>query len=253
MLEHSFIFLDRINHASEQNIWKHAKSWEEFHAIPRIPGVSQARKSFYERRLLEAADALKEKDISFFSERLPQNQHWRLYDWLKEGAIFLDIETTFFHGDITVIGLCDGEKFKPLVRGFNLSRENFLEAIKDARLLITFNGASFDLPAIEKYFRMKIPNIPHIDLMHVCHKIGLGGGLKQIEKLIGIGRPELAADVSGSDAVWLWQEFQMTKDPAVLEQLIAYNQADVENMRTLAEYAIPRLWRKTHDGMHERS
>ena len=51
--------------------------------------------------------------------------------------------------------------------------------------------------------------------------------------------------MTGADAVWLWREFMHTKSPDALQKLIDYNQADVENMKELAEIAIPKLWEAT--------
>lgn len=242
MIPQSFIFLDRVSQRSERNIWNYASDWESFRSASKIPGFSPTRKAFTDRRLAEAQDAFERKDAAYFATRFPDREAYRLYPHYKDRVVFLDIETTYHYGDVTVIGLSDGESFKPLVRGFNLDKDILMDALKDARLIITFNGSSFDLPVIERYFHASLPQIPHIDLRHVCSRIGLSGGLKAIERQLGITRPELAEGVTGADAVYLWQEFQLTKDPAVLDTLIAYNRADVENMRALAEFAIPRLW-----------
>ena len=55
---------------------------------------------------------------------IPQSEHWRLYDWFREQAVFLDIETTGLGRDssITVVGLSDGYETKTMIKGINLKR-----------------------------------------------------------------------------------------------------------------------------------
>ena len=48
---------------------------------------------------------------------------WRLYEFFKEDAVFLDIETTGLSKnsyDITVFGLYDGINTKIMIKGINL-------------------------------------------------------------------------------------------------------------------------------------
>jgi uncharacterized protein YprB with RNaseH-like and TPR domain len=74
--------------------------------------------------------------------------------------------------------------------------------------------------------------------MYTAKKIGLSGGLKQVEKDIGIERDR--PDISGRDAVRLWREHESGRDGA-LETLISYNREDTVNLRTLADEVTTRL------------
>jgi len=56
--------------------------------------------------------------------------------------------------------------------------------------------------------------------MYPCKRIGLSGGLKPIEKEIGIERDR--PDLSGRDAVRLWREYERGDDDA-LDTLVSYN------------------------------
>ena len=93
-----------------------------------------------------------------------------------------------------------------------------------------------------------VPNIPHIDLRHVCAKLGLHGGLKQIEKTLGIKRPDDLEGVSGEDAVYLWQQYKATGKRDYLETLVRYNEEDIVNLMPIADGMTKRLWEQTRHG-----
>lgn len=240
MLEESFIFFEGIETKSEKKIWNQGiKNWKEY-LDSETKGFSKRKKSFHRKEIEKINKNL--KNFKELSKIIAKQHHWRLWELLDENILFLDIETTG-RFDITVIGLFDGEEQKFLVKGKNLSKELFLEIINNYDAIVTFNGRSFDIPVIEKYFGIKIEKI-HIDLMHICRKIGLTGGLKNIEKEIGIARPEEVESANGSDAILLWNSYLITGDEEFLMKLLLYNEQDCVNLKTLAEYAIPKLWQK---------
>lgn len=246
MLQQSFIFLDKIGRVSEQRLWADGiSSWSGFQEKETIRGISSMKKAFLDRRLDVAKDALLRQDTLFFAREFPFQESWRLYDEFKDEIVFLDIETADYYGHITVIGLYDGIETKMMIRGFNLNKDLLENELKKYKLIITFNGASFDLPVIRRYFGNIIPQIPHIDLRGPCSRIGLVGGLKSIEQQVGIKRPDDLQFVYGDDACWLWHKFEETQDMKYLDILIRYNEEDIMNLKPLAEYVIPRLWKKT--------
>jgi len=243
MIRDSFIFLDRIGDKTEQNIWsQEIKNWNEFLNTRDVFGISPARKIFYNQKILDASRALKDYDSSFFKE---MSDTWRLYDYFKEDAVFLDIETSSMYGNITVIGLFDGVETKIMVKGFNLDKELLKKELEKYKLIITFNGGSFDLPIIEKYFKDVLPDVPHIDLRHVCASTGLKGGLKEIEKQLGIKRPNIIDQIYGGDAALLWRKFLATGNKRFIELLVQYNEEDIVNLKLIADHAIKKLWEKT--------
>ena len=127
-----------------------------------------------------------------------------------------------------------------------MNKEILKRELSKYKLIVTFNGASFDLPVIRKYFGQdSLPDIPHIDLRGVCSKIGLKGGLKSIEKQIGIARPDDLVHVYGSDAAYLWRKYQATGEKKYLDILIRYNEEDIMNLKPLAEHAVNQLWKQT--------
>ncbi|MUW15347.1 exonuclease, partial [Halorubrum sp. CBA1125] len=111
------------------------------------------------------------------------------------------------------------------------------ERFADASLLATFNGARFDVPFLETSFGIEV-DTPHLDLMYPCRRLGLSGGLKPIEREIGVERDR--PDISGRDAVRLWREYERGDDDA-LDTLVSYNREDAENLRTLADVVCESL------------
>ncbi|MFH1174855.1 MAG: ribonuclease H-like domain-containing protein [archaeon] len=246
MLRSSFIILDGIGKKAEQNIWQQEiQHWPDFLSRAAIRGIGKERKTYYDRMLLQAMRAHAEAQYSFFAERLLASEQYRLYDELREHCLFVDIETSNALGDITVIGLSDGEHMKTLVKGINLFQDVVVEAFSQAELLLTFNGSSFDLPMLRKF--CTLPDLPHIDLRHVAARLGYTGGLKAIEHRLGITRRESVQGMQGSDAAPYWHLFKLTGNRAYLERLIAYNEEDVLNLRTLADILIPKLWAQRHE------
>ncbi len=130
------------------------------------------------------------------------------------------------------------------MRGFNLDRKLFQKEMQKYKMLITFNGRSFDMPVIKKYFNLNF-EMPHVDLRFVCQRIGYTGGLKKIEETLGIKRQEEVEGMSGEDAVTLWHLWKQTGDRKHLEKIVKYNEEDIVNLLPLAKQMIPQLWEKT--------
>jgi len=203
------------------------------------------------RQDLEASKAHR-KDIHFFKDRLPAGELWRLFQAFEERAVYLDIETSGgFQGleEITVIGLYDGRQVRSFVNGINL--HEFEAAIAQYELVISFNGTVFDLPFLRRWF----PNVSlpaaHIDLRFLLKRLGYGGGLKRIEKRLGLGRDPDIEGMDGYDAVVLWKAYQWGDENA-LGLLIQYNTADTVNLKPLMEIAYREMKRKMLPGSPDR-
>ncbi len=244
MLRESFVLLPNIRHRTERKFWKQGiTSWDDFIGAGKIRGLSSSRKERFDRKLADAKVHLRENNSSFFANSIPFSDQWRLYDEFKDEAVYLDIETNGYYSGITVIGLSDGVDAKSFVKGFNLDRSLIIKELEKYKLIVTFNGASFDLPVIERYFGFR-PDLPHVDLRFVCKKVGYEGGLKSIEKQLDIRRRPEVEGISGEDAVYLWEMWKSTGDRDYLEKLVWYNEEDILNLRPLAEKTIPLLWAK---------
>ncbi len=242
MIKNSFIFLDRVGKTTEEKVWQSGiHHWNDFLNEKFVPGIGLKRKPFYDRQITQASRALHEYDSKHFHGLLANGDMWRLYNHFKDDAVYLDIETTGYHGSITVLGLYDGSQTMMFVRDRNLDKELVKKALENYKVILTFNGSSFDLPVIKKYFGDIVPKIPHIDLRHVCSKVGLVGGLKKIEKQLKIKRADEVADVTGEDAIYLWRQYKATGDEEYLNTLCKYNEEDIVNLEPLAGQVIDQL------------
>lgn len=164
---------------------------------------------------------------------------WRAFEAFRHSCVYLDIESDGgMRGDaITTIGLYDGKTYQCLVKGEDL--ENFRDIISNYSMIVTFFGAGFDIPMLQRRF----PTVPfdhiHLDLCPTLRQLGYKGGLKKLEKEFGISRPEETEGLNGMDAVRLWRSYLRGDDKA-LEVLIAYNREDVVNLERLAVIAYEK-------------
>jgi uncharacterized protein YprB with RNaseH-like and TPR domain len=116
-------------------------------------------------------------------------------------------------------------------------------------LLITFFGSAFDLPYLKATYPRLILDQPHIDLCFLAKRLGLRGGLKQIEPLAGIERSGSLRGLDGWDAVRLWNRWRYGHETAALELLLAYNAADAMNLEPLAVFLYDQLVQRYQHGM----
>ena len=251
MITNTFIFLERIGDKLEKNIWNDGVyDWNSFLERSKIKGLSMHRKGYYNRKILSARKALYNFDSSYFLDLLPQSEMWRLYDFFKEDAIFLDIETTGLSkdfDDITLLGLYNGFNTKIMVKGINLDYNALKKELQKYKLIVTFNGAVFDLPFIEKIYPGLLPTIPNFDVRAITNRLGLIGGLKNIEKALTIKRSHNVEKFYGGDALTLWKMYRATGDEYYLNLLIEYNEYDIINLKIVAEQCVKKMKKMIFD------
>ena len=101
-----------------------------------------------------------------------------------------------------------------------------------------------DVPVLKSVFpRFIVPPV-HIDLRWVLRRLGHKGGLKRIEKSLGLSRPDHVGDMDGYMAVMLWQD-HLAGDPDALATLLDYNACDIVNLEPLLNLAVERLRSQT--------
>jgi len=250
MIRQSYIFLDRTGKKGEENIWKQGiKNWDDFLNASTIKSISKKSKAYYDRQIRAAEKELYNQNSRYFSDILPLVEHWRLYNFFKDEAVFLDIETTGLgkDDDIIMVGLFDGVDTKLMIRGFNLDFRLLKQALTRYKLIVTFNGATFDLPFINKRYLGTVPDIPHIDLRPLCQRVGLTGGLKMIEKQLGIKRNPLIEKMYGGDVYRLWRMYRASGDEHYLNLLVEYNEDDCINLKKIADFVVSRLEQDIRD------
>ena len=151
---------------------------------------------------------------------------------------YLDIETTGLSPTecmVTVVGMyicnVDDTKVVQLV-GKDITKYSILEALEGVQILHTYNGSRFDLPFIHSCIGIDLKLMfPHRDLMFDCWKNNLYGGLKAVERQLGIERQ--LKDMNGWEAVKLWWKYVESFDLDALNRLLEYNKEDVVNLKTL--------------------
>jgi uncharacterized protein len=241
VLTSTFIHAQGIGGKTERAIWRSGLlTWEDFLLGHGDCRLSQRQIDILLPTVEESVGHFSKGNYSYFAKTVPSCEQWRAYGDFGDKAAYLDIETLGMGMDdvITVIGLYDGKKVKSFVKGFNL--DNFPEAIAKYPLIVTYAGASFDLPHIRRAFpRIRLDQM-HIDLCPTLRRLGLKGGLKNIEQAVGLRRPDGISGMSGWDAVRLWKEFEWGSRES-LDLLIEYNAYDVVNLQPLAHQAYTAL------------
>ncbi|MBS3102354.1 ribonuclease H-like domain-containing protein [Candidatus Woesearchaeota archaeon] len=247
MIQNTFIFLEKIGKGLENSLWQQGiKNWDDFLKARKIGGLSNARKLYYDRQILKARNALYNFNSGYFQRIMPKSEFWRLYDFFKEDSVFLDIETTglSFEDDITVFGLFNGIETKTMIKNINLDYKILKKELEKYKLIVTFNGSSFDIPFINKRYPGLLPNIPNFDIKSVTNRLGLKGGLKEIEKKLGIKRNKIIEKFYGGDALTLWRMYKATGDDYYLDLLVEYNEEDIINLKAIADYCVVNLKNK---------
>ncbi|MDO9535674.1 MAG: ribonuclease H-like domain-containing protein [Bacillota bacterium] len=233
MIKQTFLHLSGIGEKTESNYWNRGiNNWDDLENSLSSSVISK-NSPILKNQIALSRKSFEKTEVSYFSKRLPVNQQWRLFADFNHAAAYLDIETTGlgnYEDHVTTISLYDGKKLSYYVWGDNL--EQFVEDIRDYSLLITYNGKCFDLPFLERQFRIKLDQA-HLDLRFVLARLGYKGGLKGCERQLGIDRGDLEG-VDGFMAVLLWREYQRSGNVQALETLLSYNMEDTINLERLA-------------------
>jgi uncharacterized protein YprB with RNaseH-like and TPR domain len=241
LLRNTFLHIPGVGRTTERALWEAGcTDWDALlEGLDRYSLGTAPKETA--RRVIERSKAhLAAGEHQFFAKALGLAEAWRAFHEFRNDCVFLDIETNGgMDGDaVTMVGLYDGVEFRALVKDEDLGE--FPDVISRYSMIVTFYGSGFDLPMLQrKFWGMKFDQI-HIDLCPTLKRVGIRGGLKRIERQLGIARGEDTDGLSGWDAVQLWRQYRQGDDSA-LERLIAYNRDDVVNLERLAEIAYARL------------
>ena len=217
------------------------RSWEDIGPFPP-PGLD-AWNAFWQplyQTALECREADANDNIQFFIERLAPMDRWRLLHKYWSQCAFLDIETAGleFDADITVISVFHQHRVRLFVKDENL--DDFPDYLLTLPFIATYNGSTFDIPKIIRYFNLPPLPIPHVDLRWLCHRLDLTGGLKPIEHQLGIIRPQDLQGTNGDDAVMLWQEWQSHHDNMARYSLLKYCAADTLSLQLVTDRILEK-------------
>lgn len=237
MLQRTFQLISGVGPWREKDLWARGiHHWDDFPPTgsvlgPKLDGVAR-------ERIAQAREALARRDLGRLARLVPPREHWRLYAEFAQEAVFFDIETDGAAQQVpTVVSLFDTAGLHVFIQGRNM--DSLPEALAARRLWVTFNGSCFDVPVLRGYFGARSFPEPqaHIDLRFVCRRVGLKGGLKDIEDRLGLGRPPHLRGVNGWDAVLLWRAWHHQHELEALRFLVEYNLYDSFQLRSLMERA----------------
>ncbi|MGB6130651.1 MAG: ribonuclease H-like domain-containing protein [Acidobacteriaceae bacterium] len=247
MLQQTFLHIPGIGRETERDMWLHGiRNWDDADHFEKRFGVLGARlQQRLDDYIPRSRQAIKDKDAQFFQRLSEMGEAWRVFPEFVDQCVYLDIETTGLStvfDSVTVVGLYDGRRYDVFVQGSNL--DQLQKALKKYSVVVTFNGAGFDL----RFLRAMFPDIVfppiHIDLRWVCRRLGYRGGLKEVERQCGLMRNQSISDVGGYEATVLWAK-HLRGDKAAFDQLIEYNTADVVHLKALMEICYDRLTEQT--------
>lgn len=245
MLQSTFIHIPGVGREKEKMFWrKNIHTWDDYLENYNFLQLGENTKEIIRKNCIVSKKQYELGNFWHFSENLPLNEHWRAYPDCIKNCCFLDIETTGLdkqNNKITTIGVYDGQESRVFVRGRDMDK--FRDYIQNYSMIVTFNGRCFDLPFIKNNYPEICFNQFHIDLRFVMKELGYTGGLKRIEKEMGITRNDEIAEVDGFEAVRLWRRYKKGDNEA-LRKLIEYNIADVENLKIMMDMVFEKLREK---------
>ena len=179
-------------------------------------------------------------------------------------TIFIDLETTGLSGGAGTVAFLVGCGFFDLgafqVRQFLLTSYAAERALlwavadffKDANLIVTYNGKSFDVPVMETrwlFHRLEMPldGVPHFDMVHPARRLwrprtattaGDDGGcrLGTLERtLFNVNR---VGDVGGFEIPARFFRFLRSGDPRPLEAVLEHNRLDLVSLAAVMARAL---------------
>lgn len=243
MLQNTFMHIPGVGSQIEHDLWASGiHSWDDADLFEKRFGrVGIGLQQKLDDYIPRSREALKNKNPAFFARLFARGEAWRLFSDFADCCVYLDIETTGLSSvfdTVTMVGLYDGRKYQLFLDGDNL--QDLPQALQKYSVVVTFNGSGFDL----RFLRLAFPELvlpsAHIDLRWVTRKLGMKGGLKEVEAKLGISRAAEVADMSGYDATILWAKY-LRGDKKALRQLVQYNTEDVVHLKAIMEVAYDKL------------
>jgi uncharacterized protein len=239
-LSASFSFLKGISNGAERKLWEFGlTNWQRVEQAAEKFPLSKKKHLALLKGIQQARSQLETARLEVSRSAFANAEAWRAYATFRSRCAFLDIETTGLPpiGKITLVGIYDSESVQFFVQGNNL--KNLPDAMCKYPFIVTFNGKGFDLPMLRRHFGMDFPQL-HWDLRWSFKRLGIGGGLKHIEKRLRLARRGPISEIEGADAPLLWREYKQGDKPA-LQILKRYCAEDVSVLLPLADRAYNKL------------
>lgn len=192
-------------------------------------------------------------------------------DIVPSDILFFDTETTGLSGGAGTLaflvgaGGFEGGEFvvhQFLMRDYDeeiFVLQRFKELLDKSRLIVSFNGASFDIPLLQSRFVMHrmhhdVHFPPHVDLLHAArriYKLRIGKcTLSHLEEVIFSEKRE--GDLPGAKVPERYFRYMKTGDESMLEEILEHNSKDIHSLArllyTLAQlHETPQLARHQED------
>ncbi|NLG58203.1 MAG: ribonuclease H-like domain-containing protein [Clostridiales bacterium] len=187
-----------------------------------------------------------------------------------EAFLFLDTETTGLRGGagtlafLIGVGWFEGDDFRVrqyLIRDYHQEAQmldKVFAQFEEARCLVTFNGASFDLPLLESRAtvnRLKERYQPplHLDVIHAArrvYKLRLRQcALSRLEEQV-FGQPR-EDDLPGADIPARFFEYLKTRDEGLMTEVLRHNYLDILSLARL-KLLMSHLHENPMDARHHR-
>ncbi len=241
MIDRTFQLVRGVGPWREKDLWARGiLRWDQFPDEGGPVATSGKLDPLVRRAIASMRQALEANDLASLAAQLPSREHWRLFAHFREQALYFDIEAEDARElRPTVVSLFDSSGLRSFTRDRNL--EELPEALAERPIWVTFNGSSFDVPVLKRFFPRLASPIVHLDLRHLARRVGLEGGLKRIEDQAGLSRPLHLRGVNGYDAVLLWRAYSQGGSLEALRTLVEYNLYDAFQLRPLAEHCFNRM------------
>jgi uncharacterized protein YprB with RNaseH-like and TPR domain len=178
-----------------------------------------------------------------------------------EDFLFIDTETTGLSGGagsyVFLVGAAKYEKeFLNFAQFFlqdpgseSAQLTAFENFASSSKIIVSYNGKSFDLPRIKTRYRYHgwpdpFEDIYHLDLLHFARRLWKthlpSCTLGDLEaNLLGLQRSNL--DIPGWKVSEHFYEYLNTQDPSPLENIFYHNEVDVITLAALLGYITERL------------
>jgi len=254
MIQCTFQHVPGVHRKGELRLWQSGiTNWDKLLDAPqKHPNFTKKLWNRLRTDIIQCKKALEQEDFDFFINKFPEDIIWRLIPNLKGKILYFDIEATgldLTEDSITTISTFNGSEIKYFVKDQNL--EEFITYIENFDAIATFDGEKMDIPFIQRKLGFDFYHI-HFDLFRISRKLGISGGLKQIENYLGISRNIKNLDgIDGKTAIYLWKEYQLTNDTRYLDTLLAYNIEDAVNLEPILAWFYDRL--RAKDGLPVKS
>ena len=110
MLKNTFVHVLGLGIKTEQRIWSSGiHSWDNLLG-GNFTWFSPMRRENIKRGIEESLEHLSRKNPKYFGDRLPSNQHWRIFPEFREFIAFLETTGLESWGNsFTTIALCNGK------------------------------------------------------------------------------------------------------------------------------------------------